>query len=128
MYVTDTHAFLWFLEHDKKLGKNALAIFQACDEGKEIIAIPSIVLLECMFVYEKKRIEAEFQEITRKLERSLNYQVYPLDEDIVSQCQNLSPIVEMHDRIITATAKLLNASLITKDENIVKSKMITTVW
>jgi PIN domain nuclease of toxin-antitoxin system len=128
MYVTDTHSFIWFLEGDKKLGKKALAVFQACDEGKEIIVIPSIVLLECMFVYEKKRIEAEFQEITRKLEGSLNYQVYPLDEDIVHLCQNLNQVIEMHDRIITATARLLNAPLLTKDENIVKSKIVNTVW
>jgi len=35
---------------------------------------------------------------------------------------------EMHDRIIVATAKLLNAVLITKDEEIIKSKIVKTIW
>jgi PIN domain nuclease of toxin-antitoxin system len=29
MYVTDAHAFLWFLLQDKKEGKKALEIFRA---------------------------------------------------------------------------------------------------
>lgn len=34
----------------------------------------------------------------------------------------------MHDRILVATAKLLNAALITKDEEIIKSKVVRTIW
>jgi PIN domain nuclease of toxin-antitoxin system len=33
-----------------------------------------------------------------------------------------------HDRIIVATAKLLNAKLITKDENTKKTKIVKIVW
>ena len=33
-----------------------------------------------------------------------------------------------HDRIIVATAKLLNATLITKDEKIKNSKIVKTIW
>ena len=128
MYVTDTHAFLWFVWKDKKLGNKALEIFRACDKGKEIVVIPSIVLLECMYVCEKRGEEFKFQEIMQKIQGSFNYQVYPLDEEVVLKCQSTHPITEMHDRIITGTAKLLNATLVTKDRNIVDSKVVKTVW
>ncbi len=34
---------------------------------------------------------------------------------------------ELHDRIIVATAKILNATLITKDEEIKNSKIVETI-
>lgn len=103
-------------------------IFRLCDEGKEIIVIPSIVLLECMYVCEKQRLEIEFQEVMRKIQGTINYPIYPLDEEIIMECQNIRQIPEMHDRIIVATAKLFNATLITKDSTIIDSKIIRTVW
>ena len=128
MYVTDAHGFLWFLSKDERLGKRALEISRACDKGKEIIVIPSIVLLECMYVCEKKRIGVEFREIIRKIQGTLNYPIYPLDEEIVLECQNVGEIAEAHDRIIVATTKLLNAKLITKDVSITNSNIVETLW
>jgi PIN domain nuclease of toxin-antitoxin system len=128
MYVTDAHGFLWFLSKDERLGKKALEIFRACDKGKETVVVPSIVLLECMYVCEKKRIALEFREIMQKIQGTLNYIVYPLDEEVVLECQNVDKIVEAHDRIIAATTKLLNTKLITKDTNITNSKIVDIVW
>ena len=128
MYVTDTHGFLWFLSKDEKLGKKALEIFRLCDKGKETVVIPSIVLLECLYVCEKKKIEYEFREITLKIQGSFNYPIYPLDEEVVLECQKFADISEPHDRIIVATAKLLNAKLITKDADIINSSTVETVW
>jgi PIN domain nuclease of toxin-antitoxin system len=128
MYVTDAHGFLWFLSQDKKLGKNAVRIFRSCDIGKEIVVVPSIVLLECMYVCEKQRLELKFQEVMRKIQGTFNYPVYPLDEEVIMECQSIRQIAELHDRIIVATAKLLNAKLITKDANIIDSKIVETIW
>jgi PIN domain nuclease of toxin-antitoxin system len=35
---------------------------------------------------------------------------------------------EIHDRIIVASAKILNTKLITKDKEIKKSRIVETVW
>lgn len=88
MYVTNAHAFLWFLSQDNKLGKKALDIFRSCDRGKEILVVPSIVLLECMYVCEKKRITLEFQQIMRKIEGTFNCPIYPLDEEVILECHS----------------------------------------
>jgi PIN domain nuclease of toxin-antitoxin system len=128
MYVTDAHGFLWFLSKDERLGKKALEIFRACDKGKEIVVVPSIVLLECLYVCKKKRIGFEFREIMLKIQETFNYPVYPLDERVVLECQNVSKIKEPQDRIIVATTKLLNTKLITKDVNIINSKLVETEW
>jgi PIN domain nuclease of toxin-antitoxin system len=81
-----------------------------------------------MYVCEKKRIDFEFQEVMRKIEGTFNYPVYPLDEEIILECQKTQEIPELHDRIIVATAKLLNAKLITVDAKIIDSKIVETIW
>ena len=127
MYVTDTHAFLWYLSEDKRLSKKALEAFEECDSGKDIMIVPSIVLVETLFLCENKRVELKFEEILSRLQISSNYHVYPLDERVVAECLNIK-LPDPHDRIIVATAKLLNAELITKDEKIRKAKIIKTIW
>ena len=63
-----------------------------------------------------------------KLTESSNYIHYNLDMKIISEIADLKQIPEMHDRIVTATAKLNKATLITKDKDITESKIIETIW
>jgi PIN domain nuclease of toxin-antitoxin system len=128
MYVTDTHSFIWFITKDKRLGEKAKEIFRSCDNGNLIVIIPSIVLFECLYICEKKKVDLEFRQIIEKIDGTFNYLVYPLDEEVVLNCQSIKEIVEPHDRIVVATAKLLNATLITKDEKIIDSGLVKTIW
>ena len=63
MYVTDTHSFVKHLSEDKELGKAAETIFISCDNGKEIILIPSIVLIETMYICERKKVAITFEQV-----------------------------------------------------------------
>jgi PIN domain nuclease of toxin-antitoxin system len=128
MYVTDTHSFLWFLADDNKLGKKAREVFIYCDKGETTINITSIVLMEALFICERKKVGLEFKKVLEKVQKTINYPVYPLDAGIVSMCQKLKQFSDPHDRIIVATSQILNAGLITKDDNIKKSKLVETIW
>ena len=128
MYVTDAHGFIWFLTGDEKLGENAKKIFLSADEGDTTIIIPSIVLLETLHICEKHRAELRFKSVLDKIQNTLNYPLYPLDTRIIVECQTLKQIPELHDRVIVATAKLLNAKLITKDKQIKESKLVEVIW
>jgi predicted nucleic acid-binding protein len=128
MYVADTHAFLWFLARDRRLGKKARSVFLQADEGEAAIVIPSIVLMEALHICEKHRIEVEFRKILGKVRGALNYPTYPLDLRIIEECQKLPKSLELHDRVIIATAKLIGAKVLTKDDDIVNSELVETVW
>lgn len=128
MYVTDTHALLWYLTEDKKLGKKAKEIFTRADKGEVIVIIPTLVLAESLFVTEKYGVELEFIDVLRKIQSSLNYVISPLDIRVVMECQYLKKILELHDRIIVATAKLLDATLLTQDKEIMTSAEVKVVW
>jgi PIN domain nuclease of toxin-antitoxin system len=127
VYVTDTHSFLWYISEDERLGKKAKEAFERCDNMEDIMITPSIVLIETMFLCEKKKVDMRFETILVKLQASSNYHVYPLDERIVLECKDMK-LADPHDRIIVATAKLLNAKLITRDDKIRSSKLVETIW
>lgn len=128
LYVADTHSIIWFLTNDDRLGKKAKEILERADEGKAIIIIPTIVLAELVFVSEKKDAAIEFKSVLDKIHESSNYIHYNLDMKVISEIANLKQIPEMHDRVITATAKLNKSTLITKDEDIIESGIIETLW
>lgn len=56
-----------------------------------------------------------------------NFIPVPLTLEIVENLVK-HPLLEIHDRIMVVTAKLLNASLITKDKEIMESKLVKTIW
>ncbi len=129
MYVTDTHSLLWFLTGDERLGSKARKIFRSCDNGETTVVIPSIVLLECLYVCERKKVELKFREIVEGLNGNYhNYPTYPLDAEVVLNCEDMRGIAELHDRVIASTARMLNAKVITKDEKMRDSKLVETVW
>lgn len=128
MYVADSHAFIWFLTEDERLGENARKIFLSADNGDAVIVIPSIVLLETLHVCEERKAELMFSRVLEKIQNSLNYPVYSLDIRVVAECQKLKQFPELHDRVIVATAKLLNAKLLTKDSEIKKAGLLEIIW
>jgi len=131
-YVTDTHALYWHLIESPKLSPTAKKIFQDTDIGKHKILIPSIVLIEMIYLVEKGRIDSSSVNKVLELLDTVDgsYDVAPLDKDIAKSLQDIprNDIPDMPDRIITATAYQLNLSLITRDNNIKNSGIVTVIW
>ena len=128
-YIIDTHALVWFLEQSPKLGKNAKNVFL---DNDSILIIPTIVLAEIKFLFGKNRFSTSLEEVFTVIENDPRCIVQPMDIDVVS----MLPIkLEIHDAIITATALLFKGNpyfedveIITKDEEILKSKLVKTIW
>lgn len=60
-------------------------------------------------------------------------QLEPLTTDILLESENALAVPEMHDRLITATALHLEkqgfqVAVLTKDANIVDSKLVKIIW
>lgn len=128
LFVADTHSLAWYFTRSAKLGQKALQAFRDSSLGKGIIVVPTVVLAEIMDISEKKRIRVDYEELLENVESSSNFEVYPLDIDVLRTARSISAIPELHDRVIVATAKLLDAKLLTKDENIRKSGIIEAIW
>ncbi|MGB9759459.1 MAG: type II toxin-antitoxin system VapC family toxin [Thermoproteota archaeon] len=125
LYVADTHAFVWYIIG--MLPERINSIFKSAERGESIIYIPTIVLAECLYLVENKKIDVNFRELLSKLEMSANFVPVSLNFQVIKLLPEIK-LEELHDRIIVATTKILGAKLITKDEEIRGSKIVETIW
>lgn len=56
------------------------------------------------------------------------FQLLPFDESVLRRFYQLPTVLDIHDRMIVATALVYNASVMTKDEKIVVSATVPVVW
>lgn len=129
--VTDTHALIWYLQDDTRLSATAAKFFDDCQNDGGYIRVPSICLIEIVYLAEKQRISTEtLQSFLQQLDapRSI-LQLSSLDLPVVLAMASTTPtmIRDMPDRIIAATALRLGLPLISRDRAIAASGL-ATVW
>lgn len=94
-YVPDTHSLVWYFTEDSRLSTKALQVFeQTLEEGR--IIIPVVVLAEIMFIAKKGRITITFDETLMKIEEYDNYDIAPLDTEILREANKIELNMEMH--------------------------------
>jgi PIN domain nuclease of toxin-antitoxin system len=126
-HVTDTHSIVWYFTDDPRLSRRALEVFEKTIKEGTII-IPTVVLAEIMHIAGKGKITLTFDETLRKIDSYENFIVAALDLEILKVAEKIKVDLEMHDKLIAATALYYNASLITRDPLITKSGACTTIW
>ena len=62
------------------------------------------MLAEIMFIAKKGRITLTFEETLKKIERYENCDLAPLDVDILKVANKIEADLEMHGRLVEATA------------------------
>ncbi len=127
-FISDTHALLWWFTDSPKISLKASEIFEKCENGENVIFVPSIVIAEALSIFDKKRIAFDFKKLFRKVNDSENFVIIALDYPILQKMVDLKDIPELHDKIIVSTAKYLNLPIITKDESLQNLSHIKTVW
>jgi PIN domain nuclease of toxin-antitoxin system len=130
-YVIDTHALIWHLQSHPNLSPRVRAILSQADQGQAVIIIPTIVLIEIVYLGEKGRIAQNLaQTVLQLLQGGDNYQVASLDLSVVQSLAQIprSIVSDMPDRIIAATAFSLNVPLLSRDQAITQATQIEVVW
>lgn len=127
-YVIDTHPLIWHLAGSRKLTPAARQALTRIERGEASGLIPAIVLAELTYLFEKGRIAVSLKQVLAEIDRIPSYQIVPLDREQLEEVAKLTGISEMHDRMIVAVAKLKEAKLITKDQEIKASGLVAVVW
>lgn len=128
IYLANTHALFWYIKGDPRLSTAAKYVFEKAERGEISIIIPTISLLELLFICKKKNTVGEFREMLKTIHNSINYVIHDLDFYVVLACIDLDNITEIHDRVITATATMTGAKIITNDRNITESGYADVLW
>ena len=128
-YVSDTQCIIWyFTEDERRMPKAARAAFKAVGDGTAQILVPSIVLVEALFLAERQRVPrailAELMALSDAPTSSIC--VVPLDLAVARAVSDFGPaaVPELADRIIAATARALNLPLLTTDPAIIASGLV----
>ncbi|MEK6726102.1 MAG: PIN domain-containing protein, partial [Deltaproteobacteria bacterium] len=122
-----TTQFTLSFTEDPRLSKKAFDAFEKTVKSGTII-VPAVVLAEIMFIAKKGRVTLTFEETLKKIEGYENFDIAPLDAEILTIADKIEADLEMHDKLIVATALYYEAALITKDELVSKSGVVSTIW
>jgi len=125
--TVDAHSLIWYVHEPSnvKLTKKAIEIIDNA-ERNGIIYVPSIVLLEILRLVEKGKYPISFDALVKSIENHARYEVIPLNTDLISILKNIHGL-ELHDRIIVATAMMTNTILVSKDREI-RASDLNVIW
>ena len=131
MIVLDTHAWVWFVSNPELLSQKAKRTIERAVVDENVF-ISSISAWEVALLTSKKRLllSMEVADWIKKSEMLPFVNFIPVDNSIAVKSVNLPQPFHSDpaDRIIIATTISLGASLITKDEMILKYPHVKTIW
>ncbi len=129
--IADTHAVIWYLFSDPRLGKAASAFIDEATANGNQIGVSAITIAEMVYLIEKGRIPQnavhDLHAATSDPKAVLQY--VPLDENIVIKMLDIprQDVPDLPDRIIAASARFYSVPLLTRDERI-QSLSLQTIW
>ncbi|MBD2175653.1 PIN domain-containing protein [Pseudanabaena sp. FACHB-1998] len=130
-YILDTHALIWFLEGNSRLGVTAKEII--ADSSSELI-LPAIALAESVWIVSRGKTSIpSVDALLKVVKQDKRLSIYPLDADVIEKSVELISINEMHDRQIVSTAMVVEGqgnqvALLSCDQNIVDANLISIFW
>lgn len=125
-YSIDAHALIWFVEGHPALSSRAREIIKDIFDGNYLASVSVMCYVEA-FHNNLKRKEFVFKGFQEELNRT-NILIVPLGIEVLEICYKLPKVLNIHDRIIAATAKLTGSILITKDPVLKKVPGLKTLW
>lgn len=84
--------------------------------------------MEVLILIEKKRVKFTWDEFNQKISELPNVIVYPIGMDVMEVLRKHGRNLELHDRVLVATAIIHKAMIISKDREIAAIKEIKTIW
>ncbi len=131
MILLDTHVWVWLAVDPKRLSRRATTVIRKATESGGI-SIASISLWEVAMLFALGRLRAPGT--VESSVRSMVEKTGVIVHEITSEIAALSTMFpesfpqDLADRLIGATARSLGLSLVTKDQRILDSELLKTLW
>ena len=132
-YIIDTHALIWYLEGNPRLGLQAKTIMNAANSD---MVFPLIALAEAAILIQKGRIHIPtVGDLLADIAGDDRIEIYPLTFDIFERSLTAEglKIPELHDRFIVSTGLHLQdldhrVSILTRDQSITMAGVLSVIW
>jgi PIN domain nuclease of toxin-antitoxin system len=128
--LLDTHVVLWLTTDPAKLSGKARSAIEDARKNGDGLAISDITLLELATLASKGRIHLSISLESFLREVEARFVVVPISGRACARAMGLPTAYpkDPADRIIGATALVEGLSLITADREILRSKVVNTIW
>ena len=130
VYVTDTHPLVWYATNKQaKLSKKALSAFNAASRRETLIYVPSFVFWEIALLLKIRRIslQEDYGDWAEHLVAQPGFDLAPFSVEVTTEAYSY-PFSDPFDGVITATAKVMDLALITRDGDITDSRLVDIHW
>jgi PIN domain nuclease of toxin-antitoxin system len=128
--LLDTHVWLWWLSDPRALSEPARhRIAEA--EREAAVAVSAISAWEAAMLVTKGRLELSMaiDDLITHCERLPVMRFLPITARIATASVHLERLhADPADRLIVATARTYNATLVTKDDRLRRLDAVRTVW
>jgi PIN domain nuclease of toxin-antitoxin system len=127
IYLADTVAIVRYFSQSGKIGQQARQVLLHVKNGEAVLYISVVSLFEILYLSEKKRIPIDLATTLKHIQESTNCVILDLNAVIIQAAQPLAGL-ELHDRLIVATALHHDMPILTPDSDITNSRFVNVIW
>jgi PIN domain nuclease of toxin-antitoxin system len=128
--LLDTHVIIRWMRESKKLsGQQARALEEAVRRAEQV-TLSSMSLLETAVLASQGsvRLKTSLDEFFEDLRTNPIFQVLPLTYEIAAEVASMGSVLrDPADRAIVATARVHRLRLVTSDQRIIGSKLVSVI-
>jgi PIN domain nuclease of toxin-antitoxin system len=125
--TVDTHTLVWYIDEasNRKLTEKAIQMIDDAEKNS-VIYVSTISLMEVIDLSEKGRISISFRKVLSAIDTNEAYKVISVSSELIRTAIPLQGL-EIHDRLIVATALMTKSILVSKDREI-RATGLNVVW
>ena len=130
-YLLDTHVAIWWLIEDRRLSKEHARVIDRAERSGQAVGLSAISLWEIAKLVERGRLELtqSIDDCLTQLESSAALNIVPLTSSIAIESTRLGARFHSDptDQLIAATARCHGLALLTADQRIIDSRVVSVV-
>ncbi len=123
MILLDTHALIWFVEGNSVLRPLVRSTIEAsADDGEALVSVISLLEIGMLVAKNRVQLSEEIADWTRKVLSAPGVSLAALTPEIAigSAFMPVGMHADPADRLLVATARALDATLVTHDRRILR--------
>jgi len=128
--LLDTHVIIRWMRDSKKLSKQQVRALDEAERRAEPVTLSAMSLLEVAVLTSQGRVKLKtsLQEFFEDLQSNPVFRVLPVTYEIAQEVGSMgSTLRDPADRAIVATARVHRLRLVTSDQRIIESKLVSVL-
>lgn len=127
--LLDTHILIRWLINSKRLSREQTKAVETAVRRTEPIALSAITLLEIAILVSERKLTfaSGLNTFLEELQGNPVFRLFPLSYEVAMDVGSLGKLRDSADRTIVATARVHRLRLVTSDQRIIESGLVSVI-